>query len=340
MQQISSLVTFLALLTGFAAAARPPTTFDLVNDNLPPVNRSDTAVFDAKRSFIPPRDSIDEDAAYIRLVFHVYRRIRFNSRTKQGQYFSSLGNEGILWDRNLRLASTFPPQHRRLIHPYAVVHALNAVHPPPQAERIADGMHVLGFLREWSLTSARRDARRWWPRRKWVTYLVWIPTPSAARVSSVTLNLRTVRKVWWRRRPVMRKTKFSMQFQLPETEGEAPAIVTQQGSDGLSQVSEMEHDEALEARFKKAVYLIQHGPKRQTSNEVKLKYYSLYKQATVGDNRQRKPSMFDFVAMKKWDAWTKLKGLPKQEAMRRYIRLIEEAEADWEQHPALQNYHE
>ncbi len=40
----------------------------------------------------------------------------------------------------------------------------------------------------------------------------------------------------------------------------------------------------LEQKFKKAVWLIRNGPaKAGTSNEEKLKFYSLYKQAIEGD---------------------------------------------------------
>ncbi len=34
----------------------------------------------------------------------------------------------------------------------------------------------------------------------------------------------------------------------------------------------------LEARFKKAVWLIRNGPKMESSNETKLKFYSYFKQ--------------------------------------------------------------
>lgn len=40
----------------------------------------------------------------------------------------------------------------------------------------------------------------------------------------------------------------------------------------------------LEKRFKKAVWLIRNGPpKAGTSNDEKLKFYGLFKQATEGD---------------------------------------------------------
>jgi acyl-CoA-binding protein len=37
--------------------------------------------------------------------------------------------------------------------------------------------------------------------------------------------------------------------------------------------------ETLEARFKKAVWLIRNGPKETSSNETKLQFYSFFKQA-------------------------------------------------------------
>lgn len=39
--------------------------------------------------------------------------------------------------------------------------------------------------------------------------------------------------------------------------------------------------EDLEARFKKAVWLIRNGPKRDSSNETKLAFYKYYKQVKV-----------------------------------------------------------
>ena len=36
---------------------------------------------------------------------------------------------------------------------------------------------------------------------------------------------------------------------------------------------------SLEERFEKAVWLIRNGPKRDSDNDTKLKFYSFYKQA-------------------------------------------------------------
>lgn len=58
-------------------------------------------------------------------------------------------------------------------------------------------------------------------------------------------------------------------------------------------------------------------------NEILLKLYSLYKQATEGDTAESGPSNpFDFVAKFKHEAWAKLAGTSKESAMQQYIDLV------------------
>ena len=58
-------------------------------------------------------------------------------------------------------------------------------------------------------------------------------------------------------------------------------------------------------------------------NETLLRLYSLYKQATSGDNIEEAPTnMFDFIAKAKHNAWESLKGIPKENAMQQYIDLV------------------
>ena len=59
------------------------------------------------------------------------------------------------------------------------------------------------------------------------------------------------------------------------------------------------------------------------SNETLLNLYSLYKQATEGDVNGEEPTMFDFVAKAKYEAWSSLKGKPKETAMQEYIDLVQ-----------------
>lgn len=61
-------------------------------------------------------------------------------------------------------------------------------------------------------------------------------------------------------------------------------------------------------------------------NATLLKIYSLYKQATEGDVEGKRPGMLDMVGRAKFDAWDKLKGKSKDDAMQEYVDLIESLE--------------
>lgn len=58
------------------------------------------------------------------------------------------------------------------------------------------------------------------------------------------------------------------------------------------------------------------------SNDILLKLYGLYKQATTGDNTGDAPGGFDFKAIAKYHAWKELAGTSKEDAMTQYIDLI------------------
>ena len=57
-------------------------------------------------------------------------------------------------------------------------------------------------------------------------------------------------------------------------------------------------------------------------NDTLLKIYALYKQASLGDNTEKKPSFSDPVGRAKWDAWAALKGTTADAAKQQYIDLI------------------
>lgn len=57
-------------------------------------------------------------------------------------------------------------------------------------------------------------------------------------------------------------------------------------------------------------------------NDMLLKLYALYKQGSVGDVSGPKPGFFDFVSTAKYEAWTKLKGTKADDAMQKYIDLV------------------
>ena len=58
-------------------------------------------------------------------------------------------------------------------------------------------------------------------------------------------------------------------------------------------------------------------------NSTLLKIYGLYKQATAGDNTDKKPGFSDMVGRAKWEAWASVKGTAPEAAMRQYVELIE-----------------
>ncbi|WP_296870351.1 acyl-CoA-binding protein [Tibeticola sp.] len=78
----------------------------------------------------------------------------------------------------------------------------------------------------------------------------------------------------------------------------------------------------LKARFEAAVANSKNLSERP-DNATLLQIYALYKQATVGDNAEKKPGFGDMVGRAKWDAWAKLKGTSADEAMQQYVALID-----------------
>ena len=78
----------------------------------------------------------------------------------------------------------------------------------------------------------------------------------------------------------------------------------------------------LKAKFEAAVANSKNLSERP-DNATLLKIYALYKQATAGDNEEKKPGFTDMVGRAKWDAWNELKGKSADEAMQEYVDLIE-----------------
>ncbi|XP_039922555.1 acyl-CoA-binding domain-containing protein 5 isoform X1 [Hirundo rustica] len=75
-------------------------------------------------------------------------------------------------------------------------------------------------------------------------------------------------------------------------------------------------------RFEAAVKVIQSLPKNgsfQPTNEMMLKFYSFYKQATQGPCNIPRPGFWDPIGRYKWDAWSALGNMSKEEAMIAYV---------------------
>jgi diazepam-binding inhibitor (GABA receptor modulator, acyl-CoA-binding protein) len=78
----------------------------------------------------------------------------------------------------------------------------------------------------------------------------------------------------------------------------------------------------LKAKFEAAAAAAKQT-KKKPDNATLLKLYSYYKQATDGDVKGERPGGFDFVGGAKYDAWAKLKGTSKDEAMTSYIKQVD-----------------
>ena len=78
----------------------------------------------------------------------------------------------------------------------------------------------------------------------------------------------------------------------------------------------------LQSQFEIAAQEVQELPSRP-DNDTLLKLYALYKQATQGDVTGKRPGFTNPVGRAKYDAWGKMRGTSKEEAMRAYIELVQ-----------------
>ena len=62
--------------------------------------------------------------------------------------------------------------------------------------------------------------------------------------------------------------------------------------------------------------------KKDPGNDLKLRLYANYKQATEGDVTGEKPGFTDFVNRAKYEAWAKLKGTAPEDAQKKYVDLV------------------
>ena len=59
-------------------------------------------------------------------------------------------------------------------------------------------------------------------------------------------------------------------------------------------------------------------------NDDKLKLYALFKQSTQGPNSKAKPGALDFVGKYKWQAWTELGQMSKEDAQKAYVIKVQQ----------------
>lgn len=77
----------------------------------------------------------------------------------------------------------------------------------------------------------------------------------------------------------------------------------------------------LKAAFDKAAADSKTLTKRPDNNDM-LFLYAHFKQASEGDVAGNRPGMMDMVGRAKYDAWAKLKGTSKDDAMKKYTDKV------------------
>ena len=82
----------------------------------------------------------------------------------------------------------------------------------------------------------------------------------------------------------------------------------------------------LKKQFEAAVADSKKLPERP-SNDVLLQLYALFKQATAGDVEGKRPGFTDMVGRAKYDAWAAIKGTTGDDAMTRYVELVNSQKA-------------
>ncbi len=75
-------------------------------------------------------------------------------------------------------------------------------------------------------------------------------------------------------------------------------------------------------KFEKAAEDVKKA-KKDPGNDMKLRLYAHFKQGSEGDVAGDKPGFTDFVGRAKYDAWAKIKGTSKDDAMKAYVKLVE-----------------
>jgi len=79
----------------------------------------------------------------------------------------------------------------------------------------------------------------------------------------------------------------------------------------------------LQAKFEKAAIEVMELPMRPDDKTL-LRLYGLYKQATEGNIKGKRPGFTDVKGRAKYDAWSRLRGKSADWAMGEYVKLVED----------------
>ena len=77
----------------------------------------------------------------------------------------------------------------------------------------------------------------------------------------------------------------------------------------------------LQTQFEIAAEEVMELPQRPDDKTL-LRLYGLYKQATEGNIKGKRPGFTDVKGRAKYDAWSRLRGKSTDWAMQEYVRLV------------------
>jgi len=83
----------------------------------------------------------------------------------------------------------------------------------------------------------------------------------------------------------------------------------------------------LKAQFDKAAEDVMELSRRPEDKTL-LRLYGLYKQATEGNIKGKRPGFTDVKGRAKYDAWSRLRGKSGEWAMAAYVKLVEELQQE------------
>ncbi|KAF3423546.1 hypothetical protein E2986_00039 [Frieseomelitta varia] len=86
---------------------------------------------------------------------------------------------------------------------------------------------------------------------------------------------------------------------------------------------------SLEKKFNRAAEYLQSMASDLDSAQL-LKFYALYKQATIGPCNTYEPLMFMGNVLKKWQAWKTLGDMSYDDAMKNYLLELDKLNPDWD----------
>lgn len=83
----------------------------------------------------------------------------------------------------------------------------------------------------------------------------------------------------------------------------------------------------LQTQFEKAATEVMELSQRPDDKTL-LKLYGLYKQATAGNLKGKRPGFTDVKGRAKYDAWARFRGKSAEWAMGEYVQLVKKLEGE------------